>query len=331
MLAAACSSQVADPVCVTFPCGGTATLGSVEMPVIQGDNGQDWKYRLMHSGKEMSLCIKASAMVDSAERVAQVLGAGVRTVQLRIKTPERPDAVWRVQLSRAVRESIDACRMAGAKLFVNNHWQLAHELGAGGVHLGQQDLLAFGEAQRRSLAADGLAVGISSHSLWELCRARSPAPRYVACGPVWPTLTKAMPWRAQGLGNLAWWQRMAEAPVEAIGGILDARQVEAAALRRRRRLPGACARGRPGSQRRDVGRFVRRRSGCPCRGGGRLAAFDASERTRSLNEWCLLDLVPMATRRRHSLNANARVVRYFDGWTSFNQRRHSSRAGLWSS
>ena len=43
----------------------------------------------------------------------------------------------------------------------------------------------------------------------------------VACGPVWPTLTKAMPWVPQGLDNLAWWVHMAGVPVEAsqkVGG-----------------------------------------------------------------------------------------------------------------
>ena len=169
------------------------------------------------------------AVVDSTERVAQVLAAGIRTVQLRMKTPDRPDAAWHAALRLAVQASVAACREAGAELFVNDHWRLARELGAGGVHLGQEDLLALSGDGRRELRASGLALGISSHSLWELCRARSLAPRYVACGPVWPTLTKAMPWRAQGLDNLAWWRRMAGAPVVAIGGILEAGQVEAAA------------------------------------------------------------------------------------------------------
>ncbi|HEX6705059.1 MAG TPA: bifunctional hydroxymethylpyrimidine kinase/phosphomethylpyrimidine kinase [Albitalea sp.] len=161
------------------------------------------------------------AIVDSAERVQQVLAAGVRTVQLRIKA--------HADLRDPVRRAIAACRDAGAELFVNDHWTLAHELGAGGVHLGQEDLLALSDCERHALQASGMALGVSSHSLWELCRARSLAPRYIACGPVWPTLTKAMPWRAQGLDNLRWWRHMAGAPVVAIGGILEASQVEAAA------------------------------------------------------------------------------------------------------
>jgi len=167
------------------------------------------------------------AIVDSAERVRQVLAAGVRTVQLRIKAAE--DAAATPALEAAVRDSVAACRAAGAELFVNDHWRLAQRLGAPGVHLGQEDLLALGEADRAALLDAGLALGVSTHSLWELARSRALAPRYLACGPVWPTLTKAMPWRPQGLHNLRWWRAMAGAPVVAIGGVLQAEQVQAAA------------------------------------------------------------------------------------------------------
>lgn len=169
------------------------------------------------------------AITDRADAIPGLLAAGVRTLQLRIKTPPAPDAAWHAALAADVRRSVAACRAAGALLFVNDHWRVAQATGAQAVHLGQEDLLALGPDGRAALAASGLALGISSHSLWELCRARSLAPRYVACGPVWPTLTKAMPWRPQGLHNLAWWRAMAGAPVVAIGGVLDAERVRAAA------------------------------------------------------------------------------------------------------
>ena len=168
------------------------------------------------------------AIVDSAERLQQVLAAGVKTVQLRVKTPDHANNAnghWFDMLRGEVERSVAACAAAGAELFVNDHWQLAADAGASGVHLGQEDLLALGEAGRAQLRATGMALGISSHSLWELCRARTLAPRYIACGPVWPTLTKAMPWRPQGLDNLSWWCRMAGTPVVAIGGILGPEQV----------------------------------------------------------------------------------------------------------
>jgi hydroxymethylpyrimidine kinase/phosphomethylpyrimidine kinase/thiamine-phosphate diphosphorylase len=165
------------------------------------------------------------AIVDSAERVNQVLAAGLKTLQLRSKKPEQSGPQWLDQLRDEVQRSVTACESAGAELFINDHWQIAVEAGARGVHLGQEDLLALGDAGRATLQATGMALGISSHSLWELCRARALAPRYIACGPVWPTLTKAMPWQPQGLDNLAWWCRMALTPVVAIGGILGAEQV----------------------------------------------------------------------------------------------------------
>jgi len=169
------------------------------------------------------------AIVDSAARLRQVLAAGIRTVQLRIKTPASPDPAWHAMLREQVRQAVEASAAAGAELFVNDHWQVAYELGASGVHLGQEDLLALGETGRARLLATGMALGVSSHSLWELARARTLSPRYIACGPVWPTVTKDMPWLPQGMDNLAWWCRAAQAPVTAIGGILEPGQVQQAA------------------------------------------------------------------------------------------------------
>jgi hydroxymethylpyrimidine kinase/phosphomethylpyrimidine kinase/thiamine-phosphate diphosphorylase len=163
------------------------------------------------------------AIVDSAARVRRVLSAGVRSVQLRIKQADASG------LREEIRASVAACRQVGARLFVNDHWRLASELGADGVHLGQTDLAELGEAGRRAVAQSGLALGVSSHSLWELARARALAPKYIACGPVWPTATKAMPWRTQGLDNLAWWCLVAGTPVVAIGGILSVDRARAAA------------------------------------------------------------------------------------------------------
>ena len=199
------------------------------LPLLSWDDEPDPFATSSGSSPAPSRRLDLYAIVDSAERVRLVVAAGIRTVQLRIKTPERPDAGWHAMLRDEVVRSVAAANAVGAELFINDHWQAAADAGAYGVHLGQEDLLALGDSGRTRLRATGMALGISSHSLWELCRARALAPRYVACGPVWPTLTKAMPWRPQGLDNLAWWCGMAEAPVVAIGGILEAEKVFEAA------------------------------------------------------------------------------------------------------
>ena len=148
--------------------------------------------------------VEGAGFACNDEELNAIFRAGVRTVQLRIKKPADADAAWHGMLEREVRQSVEDSRAAGAELFVNDHWQVAHAFGATGAHLGQEDLVALGDDGRAALQATGMALGISSHSLWELARARTLSPRYIACGPVWPTLTKDMPWLPQGLDNLAW-------------------------------------------------------------------------------------------------------------------------------
>ena len=165
------------------------------------------------------------AIVDDVPRLRQVLDAAVGTVQLRIKQPPDADSTWFAALRASLRDGVAAARDAGATLVVNDHWRIAAELGAPAIHLGQEDLGRLGAQDFADLRASGTALGISSHAVWELCRARALTPAYIACGPVWPTTTKDMPWRPQGLDNLAWWCRQAQHPVVAIGGILGAAQV----------------------------------------------------------------------------------------------------------
>lgn len=166
-------------------------------------------------------------IVDDETRLAEVAGAGLPHLQLRSKTgPDQDSAALRQRIAAAVQCMRDH---PGTRLWVNDHWQLALALGAGGLHLGQEDWASLDGAQRRRILDSGIALGLSSHSLWELARARGLAPACIACGPVWPTTTKHMPWLAQGLSQLAWWARMAGRPVVAIGGVLAAEQVQAAA------------------------------------------------------------------------------------------------------
>jgi len=149
------------------------------------------------------------AVVDSAAWVERLLTAGVRTLQLRIKG--QPD-----QMSQQIERSVRAARAVGAQLFINDHWALALEHGAYGVHLGQEDLQ---HADLDALRRAGLRVGLSTHSFWEVCRAHALAPSYIACGPIHATTTKAMPWRPQGMDNLAYWCRVLREPVVGIAGM----------------------------------------------------------------------------------------------------------------
>ena len=175
------------------------------------------------------------AIVDSAERAEAVLRVRptVDTLQLRMKRPEgMANAAWAEHFTEQVQRCLRAADAAKTMLVINDHWRLALAAGARALHLGQEDLLALTQDERQHLQAardDGIQLGLSSHSLWELCRAAAQQPDLIACGPVWPTTTKDMPWRPQGLDNLAWWAHMAPAPVVGIGGILAPEQLRAVA------------------------------------------------------------------------------------------------------
>ena len=70
-------------------------------------------------------------------------------------------------------------------------------------------------------------LGLSTHSLWEVCRAWALRPSYLACGPVHATTSKDMPWLPQGNGNLAFWSHLLPMPVVGIAGMDASRLREA--------------------------------------------------------------------------------------------------------
>jgi thiamine-phosphate pyrophosphorylase len=150
-------------------------------------------------------------IVDSAAWVERVVAFGVGLVQLRIK--EQPEAAVLAQ----IRAAHGCCRAAGAQLVVNDYWRLALAARCDFVHLGQGDLDG---ADVAALRRAGVRLGVSTHDEHELERALTLAPDYVALGPIYPTLLKAMPWQPQGLARIGEWKRRVGAiPLVAIGGL----------------------------------------------------------------------------------------------------------------
>ncbi|MGA9138165.1 MAG: thiamine phosphate synthase [Methylovirgula sp.] len=150
-------------------------------------------------------------IVDSAAWIERLLTCGVKFVQLRIK--DRPRDALRAEIAA----SRDLCGEAGAELVINDYWRDAIELGCGFVHLGQGDLAA---ADLAAIRGAGLQLGISTHDDAELALARAVQPDYIALGPIYPTLLKAMAFAPQGLARIgAWKKKIGAIPLVAIGGI----------------------------------------------------------------------------------------------------------------
>ncbi|MFN7123526.1 MAG: thiamine phosphate synthase [Hydrogenophaga sp.] len=154
------------------------------------------------------------AVMPDADWTIRMARAGVPTVQLRFKSGD----------ASAVRAEIMATvagvQGTGARLFINDHWQLAIEAGAYGVHLGQEDLQAMAPAGLKAIKNAGLRLGLSTHGYAEMLIADQHSPSYIAMGAVFPTTLKQMATAPQGTGRLAVYSKLLrDTPRVAIGGI----------------------------------------------------------------------------------------------------------------
>ena len=159
-------------------------------------------------------------VVDDVEWIERLLKLGTNTVQLRIKNPQQAD------LEQQVARSIELGREHNAQVFINDYWQLALKHGAFGVHLGQEDIE---ESNLSQLSQAGIKIGLSTHGYYELLRIVQINPSYIALGHIFPTTTKQMPSKPQGLVRLSLYQQLIDTipyteeltgyPTVAIGGI----------------------------------------------------------------------------------------------------------------
>jgi thiamine-phosphate pyrophosphorylase len=138
--------------------------------------------------------------------------AGVRLLQVRGKTL---GAAALLDLSRQV---VDAAGPDG-RVIVNDRPDIAVLAGAGGVHVGQDDVAA---ADARGLLGAGRWVGLSTHTVEQARRALDEPIDYIAIGPVFATGTKNTGYGAIGLDLVAEVSALARpraVPIVAIGGI----------------------------------------------------------------------------------------------------------------
>jgi hydroxymethylpyrimidine kinase/phosphomethylpyrimidine kinase/thiamine-phosphate diphosphorylase len=150
------------------------------------------------------------AIVDNSDWVLRLSQYGVKTIQLRIKDLDKD------VLDTEIVKSVAISRQYQVKLFINDYWQLAIKHKAYGVHLGQDDLHS---ADIMAIKNNGLRLGISSHSHYELAIAIGYKPSYIALGPIYPTTSKIMPWQPQGLQKVKEWMSVLNCTLVVIGGI----------------------------------------------------------------------------------------------------------------
>jgi thiamine-phosphate pyrophosphorylase len=192
---------------------------------------------------------------DPATVTAQLCEGGADLIQLRAKN-ESVDAVRR--MAAAV---LPVTAAAGVRLVINDHLNVARELGVPFCHLGQEDFFDAGHRHVDELFRDGgtrCEIGLSTHAPGQCERAIRAGAGYVAIGPVFATATKpsalpvttdyvrwaamhvSVPWFAIGgihLGNLDAVLAAGAARVCVVSAILNAPDVTVACREFRRRLP----------------------------------------------------------------------------------------------
>ncbi|WP_406238459.1 thiamine phosphate synthase [Acetobacter orientalis] len=154
---------------------------------------------------------KIYPIVDTANWIDRLGGAGARFIQLRVKNLEGE------ALLAEIRQAHTYAKKHGVCLVLNDYWQIALEEGIDYIHLGQEDL---DTADLNAVRKAGIRFGLSTHCHEELERALSFKPDYVALGPIWPTRLKKMAFGPQGVEKLTEWKKLIGAmPLVAIGGV----------------------------------------------------------------------------------------------------------------
>lgn len=165
---------------------------------------------------------KLYAFVDTAylagrapEVVArQLCDGGADLIQLRAKASS-PDEIRR--MAEAI---LPITRRANVGLVINDHFDIARQVGAEICHLGQEDFFDAGYQQVSEVRGQNseVRIGLSSHAPEQAQRAIVAGADYIAIGPVYATGTKPTA-KPVTLEYVRWAAANVKIPWFAIGGI----------------------------------------------------------------------------------------------------------------
>jgi thiamine-phosphate pyrophosphorylase len=158
---------------------------------------------------DVDLC--ALRGIDPLRLADACLTGGVRLLQVRQKGTDTGGAA----LLDIVRAIVAVARPHEATIIVNDRADIAAMAGAGGVHVGQDDL---SPAEARAILGGRGIIGLSTHSPEQVDEGLGGPADYIAVGPIFVTVTKDTGYDPRGpeLVRLAAGRGK---PVVAIGGI----------------------------------------------------------------------------------------------------------------
>jgi len=161
---------------------------------------------------DFDLYVITDPMRSHIEVARKSMAGGVRAIQLRDKTASKKQfAKWAKQIRRLTKKS-------KATFIVNDYLDIARQVDADGVHLGQDDLRKTSIARTRKRLGEDKIIGISTHSLLQALKAVRQGADYISVGPVFRTPSKPGI-KPVGTGLLRRVRKKVKVPIVAIGGI----------------------------------------------------------------------------------------------------------------
>lgn len=147
----------------------------------------------------------------------------------RVRLARELDTAFIRQVQLRCKDSAEHCRKffarwievlrseaAVVQVIINDHLQLTRELGADGIHVGQDDTPV---AQCRTFLGPRPIIGLSTHHQTEVQSAAATVADYIGFGPIFETHSKPDTEPVCGLSTLKAAVQNSPKPVVAIGGI----------------------------------------------------------------------------------------------------------------
>ncbi|MCL6570993.1 MAG: thiamine phosphate synthase [Bacillus sp. (in: Bacteria)] len=151
---------------------------------------------------------------EPAEVLAEAITGGVTMFQFREKGE---GALLGAEKYALAKELQNICRKQQIPFLVNDDIELALEIDADGVHIGQEDESV--KSVRAKIGADKI-LGVSVHTMEEANAAKAEGADYFGIGPIFPTKTKADAKPSRGTTLIEKLKRAGvEMPIVGIGGI----------------------------------------------------------------------------------------------------------------
>jgi len=165
----------------------------------------------MRVAKEFGFYAILTEPVVGYERLSLLLVKyKVPFIQIRIKNKDYGCFLAVAKLIREITKD------TATKLIINDNPYIASEVGADGVHIGQEDLDYL---EVRRIVGDKMIIGLSTHNMGQVNNANILKPDYIGVGPVYNTPTKEKADPALGLELMKQMIAQSKMPAVAIGGI----------------------------------------------------------------------------------------------------------------